>query len=227
MLSRIAAGQPVTIGVFGDSFGDGFWAALYRRLGKENVKVLRLSHEGVGFTRYQTTNLEDKTTRQLADEPVDLAVISIGANDTQGLWDGPHAYMFLTPHWKDAYGGRIDRFVSLIRNQGAMIYWVGLPRMREPRYDQDIMALNAFDAQRMAALNVPYLSTRELSVDDKGAFNPYLSSPGAKEPKLMRTNDGVHMTIPGYELLAGPLIARIQAYLARARTAAKTAGTPS
>jgi len=220
LLTKIAAGQPITIGVFGDSFGDGVWAALYRQLAKENIKVLRLSHEGTGFTRYQTTNLEEKAAEQVAAEPVDLAVVVIGANDTQGLFEGKHAYAFLSPGWKAAYGGRIDRFVSVIRGQGAMVYWLGLPKMRQPRYDQDVAALNEFAATRMAALDVPYLSTRELSVDDKGDFNLYLSDPGAKEPRLMRANDGVHMTMTGYERLAGPLIARIRDYVAHARATA-------
>ena len=79
----IADGEmPVTIGVFGDSFGDGVWAALYRRLAKDNVKVLRLSQEGTGFTRYQVVNLETKAAEQLKADPVDIAVIVTGANDT-------------------------------------------------------------------------------------------------------------------------------------------------
>jgi len=204
LLKRVEAGRPVTIGVFGDSFGDGVWAALYRQLGKDNVKVLRLSHEGTGFTRYQSANLEDTAARQVAGEPVDLAVIVFGANDTQGLFEGKHAYAFLSPAWKTAYGGRIDRFVNVIRRQGAMVYWLGLPKMRAPGYDRDVAALNDFAAQRMTALDVPVA--------------------GAKEPRLMRANDGIHMTFPGYERLTGPLVERIRSYMARARDTVAASG---
>jgi hypothetical protein len=218
LTARIAAGQPVTIGVFGDSFADGVWAALYRRMGKDNVKVLKLGQEGTGFTRYQTLNLERKAADNLKAEPVDIAVVIIGANDTQGLFDDDHlhAYALMSPGWKTVYGARIDRFVSLIRDQGAMVYWVGLPKMRQPGYDQDIAAVGDFQASRMAALNVPFLTTRELSVDPRGEFNLYLDDPDTHAPRLMRANDGVHMTMAGYERLAGPLIDRIHGYLAHA-----------
>ncbi len=216
---KVALGQPVTIGVFGDSFGDGVWAALYRRLAKDNVKVLRLSQEGTGFTRYQVVNLEEKAAEQLKAEPVDIAVIVTGANDTEGTWDDAHAhaYALMTPKWKAIYAARIDRFVGLLRGQGAMVYWVGLPKMRQARYDSDVAALDDFYASRMAALGAPFFPTRALSADAAGDFNLYLADPVTKAPRLMRANDGIHMTPSGYERLAGPLIDRIRADLARAK----------
>ncbi|HLZ82095.1 MAG TPA: GDSL-type esterase/lipase family protein [Caulobacteraceae bacterium] len=227
LLERLASGQPVTVGVFGDSFGDGVWAALYHKLGKANVRVLRLSEEGVGFTRYQSNNLEAKAADQLKAEPVDVAVIVIGANDTEGLFDDKHqhAYAMMSPGWKVVYGARIGRFVSLIRRQGAMVYWVGLPKMRQERYDQDVASLDDFYAATMAGLGVPFLSTRSLSADDEGRFNPYLTDLTSRKPRLMRANDGVHMTMAGYERLAGPLIDRIKAYIARAADQTTGEGT--
>ncbi len=163
-------------------------------------------------------DLEQRAAEQLRDKPVDIAVIVTGANDTQGLFDDDHkhAYALMTPGWKAIYGARLQRFVGLIRGQGAMVYWLGLPKMRQPGYDRDVVALDDFYAAEMASLDVPYLSTRELSADGTGAFNLYLTDPGDHEPRLMRANDGVHMTMAGYERLAGPLIDRIRAYLARA-----------
>jgi hypothetical protein len=231
LLGRLATGQPVTVGVFGDSFGDGVWAALYHKLGKANVRVLRLSEEGVGFTRYQSDNLELKAAGQLKADPVDVAVIVIGANDTEGLFDDKHehAYAMMSLGWKAVYRARISRFVSLVRGQGAMVYWVGLPKMRQARYDQDVASLDDFYAATMAGLGVPFLSTRSLSVDEAGRFNPYLTDPDSRKPRLMRANDGVHMTMAGYERLAGPLIDRIRAYIARAaeRQAGAGATTPA
>ena len=226
---KVALGQPVTIGVFGDSFGDGVWAALYRRLAKDNVKVLRLSEEGTGFTRYQVVNLEEKAAAQLEAQPVDIAVVVTGANDTEGTWDDAHAhaYALMTPKWKAVYGARIDRFVGLLRRKGAMVYWVGLPKMRKDSYDQDVAALDDFFASRMTALGAPFFPTRSLSSDDAGAFNLYLPDPVTKAPRLMRANDGVHMTPAGYERLAGPLIDRIRADLARARGPSLAAPPPA
>jgi hypothetical protein len=216
LLQDISAGQPITVGVFGDSFGDGVWAALYHLLPK-NYHVLRFSKESTGFTRYASDNLEDKEHDQLSGQPVDIAVIDFGANDTQGIYDGGHAFALLSDGWRRVYGARMDRFVSVLREQGAMVYWVGLPIMRKPEYDSQISDMLAFYDQRMTALGVPYIDVRKLSEDSSGAFNDYLPTPGSQDPKLMRANDGIHMTMAGYERIAAPVAARIQDYVTRAK----------
>ncbi len=228
LLARIAKGRPATIAVFGDSFGDGLWTALQSLMARDRVEVLKASQEGVGFTRYQMLDLEAAETARLRAEPVDIAVIIIGANDAQGLFDdaGRHAYALMTPGWKAVYGARIDRFVGRLRDQGAMVYWLGLPTMRRPDYDRDMAALEGFIAGRMAALGVPFLSTRALSADRRGRYSLYLSDAGGEATQRLRANDGVHMTFAGYQRLARPVAARIRDYLARAAGAAD-AGPPA
>jgi hypothetical protein len=220
LVSALAKGQPVTVGVFGDSFGDGLWAALYHRLPKSGgYKVLKFSEPATGFTHPR--DLADDVSQRLADQPVDIAVINFGANDTQGLVKDGKGYALLSPGWRAVYGERVDRFVAMLRAKGAMVYWVGLPKMRSPEYDAHIAQMNAFYAERMAALGVPYLSTAELSVDETGQFNAYLVDGPRREQRLMRAGDGIHMSMAGYERLSGPLVGRIQAYVARASTAAR------
>jgi hypothetical protein len=218
LMKTISTGQPVTVGVFGDSFGEGIWAALYWTLPKsENYQVLKFAQRSTGFTRYQQLNVEDAAAQDLATQPVDIAVISFGANDTQGIVDGGHVYPLLSPGWKETYGRRVARFVALLRSQGAMVYWVGLPKMRNPDFDGQIQAMNAFYADQMAALDVPFMPTESLSVDQGGQFNTYLYDPKEHKDVLMRANDGIHMSIPGYERITGPLVDRIKSYVARSR----------
>lgn len=225
LLTAVANGQPITVGVFGDSFGDGVWAALYNLLPRYgNYKVLRFSKQATGFTRYASLNLEDEATAQIAGQPLDIAVIDFGANDTQGIYDGAHAYPLLSDAWKQVYGARMDGFVNVLRQHGAMVYWVGLPKMRKPDYDAQIAGMSAFYAQRMAALNVPYIDIEPLSVDANGQFNDYLPDPGSTAPRLMRANDGIHMTMAGYERVAAPVVQRIRDYVQRARAAATLDG---
>ena len=226
LMQSLAAGQPVTVGVFGDSFGDGVWAAMRQMLPK-GYQVIRFSKESTGFTRYASLNLEDNARSQIAGQPIDVAVIDFGANDTQGLYDGPKAYPLLSDGWKAAYGGRIDRYVTLLRQQGAMVYWLGLPKMRKPEFDRQISDMEAFYDQRMTALGVPYIGVEPLSVDASGSFNEYLPDGPSQKPRLMRANDGIHMSFAGYERIATPVVARIQDYVARARKMAAIDAPPS
>jgi len=225
LMQSLAAGQPVTVGVFGDSFGDGIWAAMHQMMPK-GYQVIRFSKESTGFTRYASLNLEDNARSQIAGQPIDVAVIDFGANDTQGLYDGPKAYPLLSDGWKAAYGGRIDRYVTLLRQQGAMVYWLGLPKMRKPEFDRQISDMEAFYDQRMTALGVPYIGVEPLSVDASGSFNEYLPDGPSQKPRLMRANDGIHMSFAGYERIASPVVARIQDYVARARKMAAIDAPP-
>jgi hypothetical protein len=218
LLDALAKGEPVTVGVFGDSFGDGVWAALYHLLAKDkSIRVIKFSREATGFTRYASLNLEDDVESKLAAQPVDIAVVDFGANDTQGLYDGHKAYPLLSNGWRSVYGQRVDRYVNLLRRRGAMVYWLGPPKMRKPDYDRQIADMSAFYSDRMASLGVPFIDTVPLSVDENGAFNDYLGEPGSTQRHLMRAGDGVHMTMAGYERIAAPLAQRIEAYVARAR----------
>ena len=50
IVNAIAAGRPVRIGVFGDSFGDGIWSALYNQLSrKSGYQVVKYSQQATGF----------------------------------------------------------------------------------------------------------------------------------------------------------------------------------
>ena len=215
---RVAQHAPsdgtIRVGVYGDSFGDGVWAALYHQLpAKAHFKVYKFSQEATGFTRYRSLNLEDRLRGQLDAQPVDIAVISFGANDTQGVYgDDGHIYAFMTPGWQRTIGTRAQRFVQLLRAQGAAVYWVGLPIMRKASFDADVQSENGFYSRLMAGMGVPWIETRSLSVDADGAFSPYLPDPVTGAPRLMRANDGIHMSMNGYARLTGGLAERIRRY---------------
>lgn len=220
LVSALAAGQPVTVGVFGDSFGDGVWAALYRRLPKSgSYKVVKYSEAATGFVRNH--DMAQDALAKVGDQPLDIAVIDFGANDALGLTDAGKGYALMSSGWRRIYGQRVDALVAALRSKGAMVYWVGLPKMRSPEYDQHMTQMNAFYAERMAALGVPFLSTIDRSVDETGQFNAYLADGPAGEKRLMRAGDGVHMSMAGYERISAPLAERIKAYVARAAAAAR------
>ena len=211
VVRRAAAAGRLRVGVFGDSYGDGVWAALSHQLReKDRWEVLRFSKEATGFTRYRTLNLEDRARGQLRDQPIDVAVISFGANDVQPIFEGGHLRPLLGPDWQQIIGDRIARFVRIARSTGAAVFWVGLPVMRDDDLDQNVQAMNAFYAGRMKALGVPYVPTRARSLDPHGRYNQYLPDSETGAPLLMRTNDGIHMTIVGYQRLTAGLAARLR-----------------
>lgn len=218
MRRAVAEKRAFRIGVFGDSFGDGLWAALYNQLPRrEAFHVLRQAQQATGFTRYRQLNLEDQLETHLADGPVDVAVISFGANDIQGIFANGKVAPFLSAAWKAEIGARITRYVKRLQGQGAEVFWVGLPLMRDKDFDGQVQALNAFHAGLMRELGVPFIDTRRNAAGPDGGYASHLIDPKTGAPWLVRAGDGIHMSMKGYRLLTADIATRVRAWGAAAR----------
>lgn len=223
--ATLATGAPIRIGVYGDSFGDGVWSGLHRELpGRRGYVVTKYSQQATGFTRYKRLNLETHLAAQVARDPVDIAVVSYGANDTQGVIADGHLAAYMTPAWQGLIARRAAGLVRVLRDSGATVYWVGLPRMRDGGFDADIGAMNAFYARLMAELGVPFIDTRPMSSGPAG-FAAYLPDRSGK-PILMRAEDGIHMSMNGYVRITRGLAQRIDAQVTAARAGPADRGVP-
>jgi uncharacterized protein len=213
----VAENRPFRVGVFGDSFGDGLWAALYNQLPRrEAFAVLRFSEQATGFTRYRQLNLQDRLAEQLAQGPVDVAVISFGANDTQGVWSKGKARALLSAGWKAEITQRVSAYVQALQAQGATVVWIGLPVMREPEYAAQISGMNRFYAALMAELGVAYVDTTTAAADAQGRYAAYLEGSDGT-PFLARASDGIHMSGRGYQRLTAALATQLRAHARAAR----------
>ncbi len=221
VVDRMRRGGVLRVGVFGDSFGNGIWDALYRQLPKEDgFEVLKFAKEATGFTRYRTLDLEKRAREQLAAQPVDAVAISFGANDAQAVFADGHLHPLMSDGWKQVIGQRIDGFVAAVRSTGAVVYWVGLPVMRDPTLDAEMQAMDAFYADHMRRLGVPFLDSRPLTLDAQGRYNAYLPDLKTGKPVLMRTGDGLHMIGIGYQRLTDRVATDLRRYATRVRQAA-------
>ncbi len=216
-VAPIPAGEhPLTVGVFGDSLADGLWAGLYRQMHEaKQVDVVKFSQVATGLTRYDYVNVQQKTEGQLAKQHVDVAVVMFGTNDQQGIVEGGKVFPFGAPGWRDIYARRIDTLVATLRRQGATVYWVGLPKMRAEGFDQRAQVLNALYQQQMMQLGVRFIATDGATEDTHGAYAAYLPSGPSGRMTLMRANDGMHMSMPGYLRIATPVAASIRADLSQ------------
>jgi uncharacterized protein len=229
LAAAVATNRRIEIGVFGDSFGEGIWAGLYNQLRRDPAfEVRQFSERSTGFTRYRSLDILADVRAKLDRQPVDIAILSFGANDTQGIFHEGHGNAFMSEGWQRIVAERSTAVVRLLRERGTMVYWVGLPRMRDPAFDADIQAMNRFYAARMAALGVPYIDTLPLTVDERGRYMPYLpAEPGRRERRMARANDGIHMTIPGYIHLTEGLTGRLRNVAGRARAQARAEAAAS
>jgi hypothetical protein len=194
---KAAQGQ-LRIGVFGDSMADGVWTALYRDLRiHPGVTVTKFSEVSTGLSRYDYVNIQTKTAGQIAEEPIDAAVILFGTNDGQAIELDGVIHDFGSEEWKAAYARRIDDLV-------------GLPEMKRASFDEKMNLINEVVSSRMAALRVPFIETETLTRDAAGEYDAYLSDADTGRRRLMRLHDGIHMTMAGYIRIAEPVADRIR-----------------
>lgn len=217
VITGLRANRPLRIGVLGDSFGEGLWAVTDQHFRKSrDFVVYRLSREGTGFTRYRTTDLLEDLKSKLARQPIDIALIDFGANDTQGVWQNGHGADYMSPRWQATIGARVADYVGFLHNHGVAVGWLGLPRMRKADYDNDVQAMNGFYTGLMCRLHVPFVNPVAVSEDRMHGFAQHLVDPATREPYLARAEDGVHMTFHGYDVIARPLFQRLAVLTPRA-----------
>lgn len=195
-------GDPIDIGVFGDSFGDGIWAGLYNEFRDvDTFTVHRFTKQSTGFTRYKSLNLFNEARSQLAAQPVDLAVVSFGANDTWDIWEEGELMPYMGEKWQRIIGDRVRAYIEQLEESGAEVVWVGLPAMRKPAFNEQVKQMNDFNKQLMCELKVPFIDTLPKSLDDNGNYTEMLQRGGEGAPIRARAEDGIHMTMTGYRIL--------------------------
>jgi len=213
LLRALRSGRSIEIGVFGDSFGDGIWAGLYNDLrGNPDFAVHRFAKQSTGFTRYSSLNLLDDATAKLAAQPVDIAVINFGANDTQDIYDAGRLMPYMSADWQRVIGQRVRAYIDLFRSRDISVVWVGLPRMRKPAFDDQIQQMNRFYADLMCELKVPFIDTLPKSIDPQGGYTEYLKPVGGGEPIKARAEDGIHMSMTGYRILISDMTDNIRQF---------------
>ena len=210
VIAALRSNHPIRIGVFGDSFGDGLWAGTIQHMrGRPDFEVFQFSKQSTGFTRYASLDLLEDAKKHLDGQEIDIALISFGMNDTQGVWAEGKAAPYMSEPWRHVVGERATALVKMLKERGIAIGWVGLPRMREAKFDHQIQLMNSFYAELMCRLDVPFINPVAETEDANHLFAKELIDSETGKPYIARANDGMHMTVHGYRVLARPLLQRI------------------
>lgn len=188
--------------VFGDSLGDGVWAGLYHVLHKDKrFTVIRKSRVATGLVRRDYFDWNEAVREAAADTSIDIAVIVMGTNDRQTIVQEGARHALFEPKWREIYDTRIDDFTQTLKEAGARIYWVGLPVMRSAGFERDMETFSGIFEARAEANGITFIPTHEVAADEDGKYQAY-GLDGAGKKRLLRSEDGIHFTMAGYELLA-------------------------
>ena len=207
---------PTTIVVFGDSQAQGLAFGLQRVLVENpHYHVLNRSHPGAALVHDESEWLAP-IKRFTSHEKADTAIVMFGANDRLDMRDDGTYLHFRTDAWRKAYTARADRIFKLLTDAGMRVIWCGNPIARSSIYSADMSYINGIYADEAARFGAQFVPLWTVVADDQGHFTAYGKDRDGTTERL-RTDDGIHFTAAGYELIAEKIVGLFSAAAANTR----------
>ncbi len=207
-LSARPATKPERILVIGDSMMQVTAHALNRRIDRiPNVQNRRHTSLGSGLARLDVFDWHEKIQELVNDFDPDATIVWFGANDLQPMQTDNGIVRPGTPEWSVEYEHRVGIAMDrLSARDGAYVYWLELPDMRDQRVQSDVALINRMienaAEQRDQAFFVP---TQTLLSREPGVYSPYIIGPRGL-PVQIRDPDGIHLNRTGAERITEYLV---------------------
>lgn len=170
----------------------------------------RAVHNGTGLIRPDVFDWATNARRAMASRHPDLVVITLGANDDQGIGlpNGTSLAAGSQP-WAVEYRRRAMAVMSIMADGGRRrVYWAGLPAVRNPNREHIYRVIN--EALASAASAVPGVAFVDEHTPSQvnGHYSDFLVAGGHRV--LARADDGVHYTFVGSLLQAQVVLRAIR-----------------
>lgn len=199
----VAPTAPIAYWYGGDSLSQGMGRSLERLAEADHGSTV--SGKGVistGLARPDVFDWSSAIGQAIGQTKINVAVVLLGANDTQSLQSGDRTFEFGTPEWTNEYRDRIDALMTQADRGSVHLVWVGLPPVRQGSLEKQLRIIDdVFRSVATRHRNTTYLDLRRAFGSDDGGYDPYCHDDSSSQV-LCRSNDGVHFTDTGYDRLA-------------------------
>ncbi|MCP4935981.1 MAG: DUF459 domain-containing protein [bacterium] len=205
--------------VLGDSIGEGLSFGLSKAFKNDrSLQLINRAKWGTGFSRRKHIGRAREFEPLLASIKPDIVLISVGAKDAvASILEGKKKYRFGSERWKQIYSERLDKILRRLKKQKVAIYWIGLPIMRDPGFNENMNTLNELFREKAHLNNIKFIDTWNGFVDQYGNFSPYGPDLDGRVLRL-RHKDGIRFTGTGYRKLAHYVEREIRRDLIAARS---------
>ncbi|MDR1577874.1 MAG: DUF459 domain-containing protein [Deltaproteobacteria bacterium] len=177
--------------------------------GIDGVEVSREGKYATGLCRLDVFDWLAYFQQLLTTKKPDLAIITIGANDTQDIVDGQgRRFLVTTPGWRELYGQRVSGLLTIAQDNNVTVFWIGLPIMGREPYNARVAVIN--EVAKLACqdkANCRFFDTWEI-LADKGRYSTFLNL--EKHNKRVRAKDLIHLTETGGKIMAEAFLTTAQ-----------------
>lgn len=188
--------------VIGDGLGGGLGAGFTRRAEVEGdfTVALRFNEES-GIARPEVYDWSTTLPKILEGKAYDAVVVLLGSNDRQTIRADNLRHAFGSPEWVAAYRAQTDRILDTVKAAGAKIYWVSIPPMANPEYDEAMAAILQIQKERVEAKGAIFVDIRPAFLDRNGHYTDVGPDDNGDVRKL-RASDGVSFFKQGNNRMA-------------------------
>ena len=200
-ITPFPAGDIYRMQVYGDAFAEGLLGGLVDTFTADTrVQLQRRRRAIAGLTRLE---FDDEVKNEDAGrDTVHIAVVMIGYNERYHIRTSLRERIeYGTPEWRAEYGRRVDRLARALKKRGMAVYWVGLPLMRRPEFNETAQLINDIVRERAYLNGIKYIDITTHFADEVGNYTPYGPDVAGKQ-RLVRDVDGVLFSWVGYRKLA-------------------------
>jgi hypothetical protein len=209
VLRAPAAGAPLRVYIGGDSIVRDAGDAFLQIAGASPLFDITLHYENAtGLTRPDFFDWPAALADDMAADRPEVAFILFGGNDSQGIvtpdgqtYSGPS-----DPGWRAEYARRVGGVMDILRADDRIVFWIGLPPMREDGFDGRAEVMNTIyrqEAERRPWMS--YVDTHPIFGDENGSYVERKPDRDG-DPVGLRQKDGVHLSAPGAARLARVLL---------------------
>jgi hypothetical protein len=145
------------------------------------------------------------------NNPPELMVLSLGANDGQDL-HAPDGTIHLLPSdgWRAEYLRRVDEVSRRITEAGTTLYWIGQPLALDPVYSEGMEIINSVYAEVADRYDdVEFVDIWEVLAGPDGGYVKAIEGPDG-QPLEIRAEDDIHLTEAGADIAAEHAMARLR-----------------
>ena len=205
--------------IVGDSFmavGGGLGDVVEKTvLNYGNTTVNRYGMVSSGLSRPDYFDWNSQAEKLVSKYKPDIVIAMFGANDNQNLTDksGNFVAKYGEQSWVDEYSNRVSDMLSIFEENKIIVFWVGLPVMREKWFSEKVAKLDSiYDDECQKRQNAYFVSTWRTLADSDGKYSAYLKN-GQGRNELARIRDGIHLTYFGGALVTQEISKKISEVL--------------
>lgn len=173
------------------------------------LEVVNRFNEASGVARPQVYNWPASLAKILKASSFDVVVVAMGVNDRQSIKVGDVKVEFGTPDWGLAYKRNVDAVLTAAKAGGARVYWLTLPPMQNPEFEQQMQVVASLQRERVVTANELLIDVRPPLTNPDGSFMLGDLDDKGKARRL-RAKDGINFTRAGGDVLANMVLRAVR-----------------